>query len=131
MRRSLRIRYGGFTTCGASRTEFTNPDGSPALLANTLLETNFQLSSSCITCHNTASRGSASQGRLAFFQTSASGTAGYVGAMESPSNKYVDASGNPVCYDSGPSRVFTDCKAADPAVVYKTLDYVWLLREAQ
>jgi len=45
-------------------TAFTNPDGNAAILSNTQLETEFQKSSSCITCHNLATRGSASQGRL-------------------------------------------------------------------
>jgi hypothetical protein len=111
-------------------TAFTNPDGTAAILSNTQLETAFQRSSSCITCHRLSTRGSGSEGRLGFFQNTSSGIQGYVGAPSDPSNKYLDPFGTPVCYD--PSRiVFNNCKTPNPTLVYKTLDYVWSLREAQ
>lgn len=110
-------------------TAFTNTDGSPAILSNTQLETNFQLSSSCITCHNLATRGSEMEGRLGFFLTTRTGVQGYTGATAAAANKYFDAFRNPVCYDNS-RAVFTDCKTPNPAIVYKRLDYVWSLREA-
>jgi hypothetical protein len=110
-------------------TAFTNPDGSAGILSNTQLETAFQRSSSCITCHRLSTRGSASEGRLGFFLTTSTGIQGYIGAPGDPSNKYFDPFRNPVCYV--PSQVvFNNCKAPNPAIVYKTLDYVWSLREA-
>ena len=108
---------------------FTNPDGSPTILSNTQIETRFQLSSSCITCHDLATRGSATQGRLAFIQMANNGVQGYTGALGSPSNRYTDAFDKPVCYD-GSRGVFTDCKTPNPTVVYKRMDFVWSLREA-
>jgi hypothetical protein len=108
---------------------FTNSDGSPALLSNTQLETNFQLSSSCITCHDLATRGSLTEGRLGFFQMTSKGVRGYTGAPGAPSNQYFDAFQKRVCYD-GSRLAFTDCKTINPAIVYKRLDYVWSLREA-
>jgi hypothetical protein len=111
-------------------TTFTNPDGSAAILSNTQLETNFQKSSSCITCHSLATRGSAPEGRLGFFETTRTGVQGYIGATGDPSNKYFDAFQKPVCYDANRS-VFTDCKTPNPEVIYKTLDFVWSLREAK
>jgi hypothetical protein len=110
-------------------TAFTNADGSPAILANTQLETNFQLSSSCITCHNLATRGSETEGRLGFFLMTRTGVRGYTGAPGDAANKYFDAFQNPVCYD-GSLGAFTNCEKPNPAIVYKRLDYVWSLREA-
>jgi hypothetical protein len=111
-------------------TAFTNPGGSAPILSNTQLETAFQRSSSCITCHRLSTRGSASEGRLGFFQHTSTGIQGYVGSPGDPSNKYFDPFGTTVCYD--PTQiVFNNCKTPNPAIVYKTLDYVWSLREAQ
>jgi len=109
---------------------FTNPDGSPTILSNTQIETRFQLSSSCITCHDLATRGSATQGRLAFIQMANNGVQGYTGALGSPSNHYTDAFDKPVCYN-GSLGAFTDCKTPNPTVVYKRMDFVWSLREAK
>jgi hypothetical protein len=104
--------------------------GAPTLLSNTLIETNFQTSSSCMTCHGLSTRGAASQGVLGFFQAGAGGVQGFVGPIGAPANKYVDAFGKPVCYD-GSRSLFTNCAASSPAVVYRTLDFVWSLREAK
>jgi hypothetical protein len=112
-----------------TQVAFTNADGSPALLSNTQLETNFQLSSSCITCHDLSTRGSLTEGRLEFFQTTNKGVRGYTGAPGAPSNQYVDAFDKRVCYDAS-LLAFTDCKPINRAIVYKRLDYVWSLREA-
>jgi hypothetical protein len=109
------------------QADFARP---PKILSNTLLETRFQESSSCITCHDLATRGSASQGRLAFFRAGPHGVQGYVGDLGDPANKYFDAFDKPVCYDRG-RNAFTDCKTPNPTIVYKTMDFVWSLREAQ
>jgi hypothetical protein len=105
---------------------------NPAILANTLLETRFQRSSSCITCHNLATRGAPDQGRLGLWNNTPNGTQGHVGKVGDKSNVYVDASNPPnhVCYDDS-SLVFTDCKPSNPTTVYNPLDFVGSLREAQ
>ena len=113
-----------------TQIDFTNPNGSPTLLSNTQVETRFQLSSSCITCHDLATRGSQTQGRLAFIQMTNKGVQGYTGALGSPSNRYTDAFDKPVCYN-GSLGAFTDCKTPNPTVVYKRMDFVWSLREAK
>jgi hypothetical protein len=113
-----------------TQTDFTAASGAATLLSNTVIETSFQRSSSCITCHGLSTRGSATEGRLGFIQTTDSGIQGYVGAIGSRTNQYVDPFGNPVCYD-GHRSVFTDCKTTTPAIVYKMMDFVWSLREAK
>jgi hypothetical protein len=112
-----------------TQTDFVDASGQPTLLANTLIESDFQKSSSCITCHALASRGDDSQGRLGFFNTTESGIQGYVGKLNDPQNKFYDAFENPVCYD-GSLNAFTACDSSK-TVVYKLMDFVWSLREAQ
>jgi hypothetical protein len=109
------------------QTEYAEPNQQPTLLANTLLETRFQKSSSCITCHNLSTRGSAKEGRLGLWDRNYQGHVGQVGAA---SNRYFDAFGKPVCYDAR-GDAFTNCSTADAKIVYKTMDFVWSLREAQ
>jgi hypothetical protein len=109
--------------------DYTNGDHTPTILANTLLETRFQLSSSCITCHNLATRGTLDQGYVGFLNI-ADGIQGHVGRVGDPSNHYADAHYKPVCYDPD-RRVFTDCNPSNPAIVYKTMDFVWSLKEAK
>lgn len=109
-----------------TQVAFTNADGSPSLLANTLIETNFQESSSCITCHALATRGAQSQGRLGFWDVSNSGIAGYVGELSA--NQFYDSEDNPVCYDAR-QDAFNACGAT--VLVYKQMDFVWSLAEAQ
>jgi hypothetical protein len=111
-----------------TQIDFTNPDGSPTILANTLIESNFQKSSSCITCHALSTRGSASEGRLPFFNVTSTGVQGYVGSLSDPNNKYFDAFETPVCY-SPQTNNFVNCQTG--ALVYKTMDFVWSFREAQ
>jgi hypothetical protein len=113
--------------------DYTNGDHTPTILANTLLETRFQPSSSCITCHNLATRGDLGQGRLGFLNMLPNGgVQGHVGQVGDKSNVYVDSSHppRPVCYDSV-RDVFTDCNPSNPKIVYKTMDFVWSLKEAQ
>ncbi len=112
-----------------TQTTFTDANNQPTLLANTLIETDFQKSSSCITCHALASRGSVDQGRLAFFNTANNGIAGYIGALDDPNNTFYDADGDPVCYNAAASA-FTACND-NTKIVYKLVDFVWSLREAQ
>jgi hypothetical protein len=109
---------------------YTDGNHNPTILANTLLETRFQRSSSCITCHNLATRGAPDQGLLGLWNNTPNGIQGHVGDVGDPPNRYSDAHGKPVCYDyRGP--VFTDCNPSNPKIVYKTMDFVWSLREAQ
>ncbi len=86
------------------QTEFLAA-GKPTLLANSQIETNFQSSSSCITCHALASIGAANNpggARFAFFKN----FQGYIGAP--PTSPF----------GPGPQQ-------------YTQLDYVWSMREAQ
>jgi hypothetical protein len=106
---------------------FLDADNQPSLLANTLIETDFQKSSSCITCHALASVGDAAQGYLGFFNTS-NGIEGYTGKITDPKNKYYDAYDDPVCYES--QKGFVACGNHDK-VVYKLTDFVWSLIKAQ
>ncbi len=103
---------------------------APTILANTLLETRFQKTSSCITCHNLAMRGSLSQGTLGLWNVVGNGVLGHVGQVGAASNRYTDATEKPICYESA-SNNFTNCKMPDPTIVYKSMDFVWSLREAQ
>lgn len=109
--------------------DYTNLDHSPTILANTLLETKFQRSSSCITCHNLATQGA--PGRLDLWNNTGQGNkGGRIGEVDSPANRYTDGQGKPVCYDDrGP--VFRDCNPSNPKIVYKTMDFVWSLKEAR
>jgi hypothetical protein len=109
-----------------TQTAFTNPDGTPSVLANTLIETDFQNSSSCITCHALATRGSQTQGRLAFFNITDEGMQGYIGDVAGQA--YFDSFGDSVCYE-GTSDYFNDCASGQN--VYRQLDFVWSLREAE
>jgi hypothetical protein len=112
-----------------TQIDFVDASGQPTLLANSLIESDFENSSSCITCHALASRGESSQGRLAFFNNTPSGIRGYVGRLDDPDNQFYDAFDDPVCYDSG-LNAFTTCDNSKE-VVYKLMDFVWSLREAQ
>lgn len=109
---------------------FVVDDGSPTLLANTLIETDFQLSSSCITCHALSARGSNSDGMLGFWNVTNDGIEGYTGNLSTESDVYYDPFDNTVCYDAS-MEVFTDCATTNPQTVYKMLDFVWSLRRAQ
>lgn len=116
-----------FYNMRGAQTEYTGPGQQPTLLSNTLLETRFQTSSSCITCHNLSTRGSAAEGRLGLWNSNYQGHVGEVGAAW---NRYVDPFGKPVCYDAR-RQAFTGCGTPDAKIVYKTMDFVWSLREAQ
>jgi hypothetical protein len=107
---------------------FTDANNQPTVLANTLIETNFQKSSSCITCHGLASRGDESDGHLGFFNNTPDGIVGYVGAITDPQNKYYDPYDNPVCFNTQ-KRGFVTCDSSEK-VVYKLTDFVWSLSEA-
>lgn len=108
-----------------SQIDFVDEQGQPTVLANTLIETDFQRSSSCITCHALATRGSLAQGRLAFFNITDEGMQGYIGDVAG--QDYHDSFGNPVCYD-GTSDYFVACDTGEN--VYRQLDFVWSLRGA-
>ena len=76
----------------------------PIILANTQIETEFQETSSCMTCHAIASVGSADNGRADMWNLAHGNLVGYIGEP--------------------PANIFEDGK-------YKALDYVWSLRRAQ
>ena len=88
-----------------TQTAFVDSAQAPTLLANSQIETGFQRSSSCITCHALASIGPSSNPRFNFFQLKPGGMAGFVGA---PPTAPFSAGGE-----------------------FRTLDAVWSLRRAQ
>jgi hypothetical protein len=110
-----------------AQTEYTEQNQQPTVLSNTLLETRFQRSSSCITCHDLSTRGSEKEGRLGLWTRNYQG---HVGNLGSPSNHFKDNFGKPVCYNQSISA-FTTCNAPNPRIIYKQMDFVWSLREAQ
>ncbi len=87
------------------QTEYT-ASGQPTLLANTQIETTFQKSSSCITCHQRASISTGKVARLDLFSMKAGNLAGYVG--------------EPDLAPFGPG-----------SNQYTALDFVWSMREAK
>jgi hypothetical protein len=87
------------------QTDYTAA-GQPTLLANTQIETSFQKSSSCITCHQRASISTGKVARLDLFSMKAGNLAGYVGA--------------PDMTPFGPG-----------ANQFTALDFVWSMREAK
>ncbi len=113
-----------------AQMNYVNSRHIPSILANTLLETRFQKTSSCITCHNLATRGSLSQGTLSLWNVAGNGVLGHIGEVGAASNHYADATGKPICYESSTNN-FTNCKMPNPTIVYKSMDFVWSLREAQ
>ena len=81
-------------------------DGAATLLANSQIETRFQKSSSCMTCHALASVSTSAQPRLDFFQLEAGNLSGFVGMP--PTSPF----------GPGPDQ-------------YSALDFVWSMREAK
>jgi hypothetical protein len=81
--------------------QFADPAGKPILLANSQIESAFQPSSSCITCHSTASY--------------------------SVSNGYF----NLVKQQSGGITYYTGNPPVDQLKGYNSLDFVWSLKRAQ
>ncbi|MCB9608732.1 MAG: hypothetical protein H6716_19240 [Polyangiaceae bacterium] len=79
-------------------------DGKPVILANSQMETGFQSTSSCLTCHSTASIGPDDNPRFQFFKP---GFQGYVG--EPPSQPFDAAQGGK----------------------FTRLDFVWSLKRAR
>lgn len=112
-----------------TQTTFTDASNKPTLLANTLIESDFQESSSCITCHNLSSRGDESNGRLGFFNADANMQA-YVGNISDPGNIYRDTYGDQVCFDQQ-QNIFYACDDSSKKPVYKLMDFVWSFREAK
>lgn len=108
-----------------TQIDYVDDNGNPIVLANTLIESDFQTSSSCMTCHALSTRGSLPQGRLAFFDINDEGMQGYIG--DPIGQNYYDSFENPVCY-TGISDYFTDCNSNQN--IYRQLDFVWSLREA-
>lgn len=88
------------------QTAFVTSGGQPTLLANTQIETTFQTSSSCITCHALASVSTGKQPRLDFFQLKAGNLSGFTG--------------NPPTSPFGPGPD-----------QFSALDAVWSMREAK
>ena len=88
------------------QTAFTTGDGTPTLLANTQIETYFQSSSSCMTCHARASISTGPVARLPFFIMKAGNLAG--------------PTGTPDLSPFGPAKG-----------QFSSLDSVWSLREAK
>jgi len=105
------------------QTEFAI-NGQPTILANTQIETQFQESSSCITCHGLATIGASSDGRLGFFDFFASDFRAFVGGLEGQT-----------FYATDDTEVFFNGVNAfaqqSGRVRYKQLDFVWSLKEAQ
>jgi hypothetical protein len=87
------------------QTEYTAGD-TATLLANTQIETSFQTSSSCITCHARASVSAGATARLPLFSLAGGDLAGYIGA--------------PDLTPFGPGKD-----------QYSALDFVWSMREAK
>jgi hypothetical protein len=87
------------------QTEFV-VDGQPTLLTNSQIETRFQASSSCMTCHALASVSTGQQARLDFFQLQAGNLSGFVGMP--PTSPF----------GPGPDQ-------------FSALDFVWSMREAK
>lgn len=111
------------------------------LLANTQIETYFQGSSSCITCHSLSSIGSTTDGRMPFFNVDASGSQGWYG---DPSTiTFTDALGENFFYcglaASVPcgSQFGASCNVQNGFVDsecnlrFKQLDFLWSMRRAQ
>jgi hypothetical protein len=88
------------------QTAFVTSGGQATLLANTQIETSFQTSSSCITCHALASVSTGKQPRLDFFQLKAGNLSGFTG--------------NPPTSPFGPGKD-----------QFSALDAVWSMREAK
>ena len=99
--------------------EFTDP----VLLANTQIETYVQSSSSCITCHFTASIGNEQNGRLPFFEFVDGNFQGYTGE---PYAIQFQTDDSYVVYNSNFGFV-----NGNSTLMFKQLDFVWSLREAQ
>jgi len=87
------------------QTESTR-GGKPTLLANTQIETKFQTSSSCLTCHALASVSTGATPRLDFFQIKAGNLVGPTGAPPTAP------------FGPGPNQ-------------FSPLDFVWSMREAR
>ncbi len=87
------------------QTEFV-AGGQPTLLANTQIETRFQTSSSCITCHALASVSTGKQARLDFFELKAGNLTGFTGMPPTTP------------FGPGPDQ-------------FSALDFVWSMREAK
>lgn len=80
--------------------------GQPTLLANTQIETRFQTSSSCLTCHALASVSTGARARLDFFTMQAGNLVGPTGAPPTAP------------FGPGPDQ-------------FTALDFVWSMREAR
>lgn len=104
---------------------YTDINNVPTILANTQIETNFQKTSSCITCHALATIGNSFDGRLAFFDF-AGGTdfEAYVGNI---ANLTFYATDDTPVYYNGNFGFSDDTKT----LRYKQLDFVWSFKEAQ
>lgn len=110
-----------------SQWSFTDKNNQPILLSNTEIETRFQNSSSCMTCHALASRGAASDGYISFFKMSPTGVEGYIG--DAPWQLFCKSgSATPQGSDEPHGELF--CKKYGEDYRYKFTDYVWSMRLA-
>lgn len=89
------------------QTDFVGADQKPTLLSNTQMETYFQAQSSCISCHKTASIGTAQNPRLNFFPPPLLNP--YVGTVD---------------FQAVANKQY-------PGVPFKDMDFVWSLRNAK
>lgn len=105
-RRLAGTRWGNYRL-NAYQVEPVDREGRPLLAANSQIETHFQESSSCLTCHALAAVGAPSQPRPEMFRL---GPAGLKGPVGQPSERLFQA-GN----GGG----------------FRSLDFVWSLRHAR
>lgn len=107
--------------------DFVDSAGNPTFLANTQIETRFQPSSSCMTCHSLASRGSQAAGVIPLFQLNPD-FEGWVG--KAPWQLFCE-DGDEIVPDGGPEpRGEEFCEKYGKLARYRSTDYAWVLRLA-
>src|SRR5206468_281339 len=89
--------------------QFADSSGKPTVLANTQIETYFEKTSSCITCHTLADIGPAQMRRMTMWNYGPDGIYGYVG---------------PIDFE-------VIAKKQAPTLTFKQMDHVWSLRQAK
>lgn len=91
------------------QTEFVDASGTPTVMANSQIETYFQESSSCLSCHVMANIGPWDQRRLNMWASGRPGIEGRVGEVNFPA----------IAAELAPGKTF------------KQMDHVWSLRQAR
>ena len=89
--------------------QYADNSGQPTILANTQIETYFEQTSSCISCHALASIGPAKQVRLTMWNYGPDGVTGMVGPIDFQAIAQKQA----------------------PGLAFKPMDHVWSLRQAK